>query len=213
MLPPFRDAVALNSPLNLTKLPNDLSWTGKIAFLDRDGVINAGSENYINNPEEVKLLPNIGKCIGNLRRSGFRICVVTNQSPIGRGLWSHENLHIIHTRICDMLIEEDEDAILDLILYSPYSPWDGSWARKPNPGMLEAGRQILDAAVSGNKNNLQILYDDEWMNRPNESNSIMVGDRNVDLLAARYYGVQFFQCEPEIGLFDVISLILGDNDE
>ena len=207
LLPPFRDNADLHDYLEFDELPNNL-WDGKIAFLDRDGVINVGSENYINSPDEVILLPNAGLCVGKLRRHGYRICIVTNQSPIGRGLWDHDNLHLIHKRISELLIEEDKDAKLDLILYSPYSPWENSWARKPNPGMLEAGRQILSNSY---KENIDILYGKNWINRPDESESVMVGDRDVDRLAAEKYGVKFFRCNPHVGLYDVIESILGES--
>jgi histidinol-phosphate phosphatase family protein len=208
LLPPFRDNAEIDDYLKIDELPNKL-WDGKIAYLDRDGVINVGSENYINSPDEVKLLPNAGLSIGKLRRHGYRICVVTNQSPIGRGLWGHETLHLIHQRVSKLLFEEDKDAKLDLILYSPYSPWDNSWARKPNPGMLEAGRQILN---NSSKPKIGILYGNNWIDRPDESKSVMVGDRDVDQLAAEKYGVRFFRCDPNIGLYGVIDSILGEKN-
>ena len=207
MLLPHRDDNSLDSPLDLLPLPNG-SWDGKIAYLDRDGVLNKGSENYVNNSEELVILPGVSDSIAALRESGFRICVVTNQSPIGRGLWSSENLHSIHEKMRVLLLEENSNAHLDLILYSPYSPWDGAWARKPNPGMLEAGRQIISASENGEEINLK--FDMEWKNRPDESSSVMVGDRGVDMEAAFNYGVKGLRCDPEIGLPDVISKILGD---
>ena len=207
MLLPHRDDNLLDSPLELLPLPNG-SLDGKIAYLDRDGVLNKGSENYVNNSEELFILPGVSDSIAALRESGFRICVVTNQSPIGRGLWSSETLHSIHEKMRELLLEENSNAHLDLILYSPYSPWDGAWARKPNPGMLEAGRQIISASENGDEINLK--FDMDWGNRPDESTSVMVGDRGVDMEAAFNYGVKGLRCDPEIGLPDVISKILGD---
>ena len=99
MLIPVRDgAESLDAPLDLLPLPNG-TWNGKIAYLDRDGVLNVGSEDYINSPDELVVFPNTADAVAALRESGFRICVVTNQSPIGRGLWSHENLHNIHNKL------------------------------------------------------------------------------------------------------------------
>ena len=86
MLAPHRESAELTDPLDLVELPGGQNWDGKIAYLDRDGVINVGSENYVNSPAEVELLPNAGLSIGHLRRSGYRIVVVTNQSPIGLSL-------------------------------------------------------------------------------------------------------------------------------
>lgn len=206
MLLPHRDGNDLDSPLELHPLPNG-KWDGKIAYLDRDGVLNKGSENYINSPEELVILPGVPDSIAALRESGFRICVVTNQSPIGRGIWTSENLNSIHDRMRELLLEENSNAHLDLILYSPYAPWDGAWARKPNPGMLEAGRQIISATE--NNINIKLKFDVEWKDRPDESSSVMVGDRAVDMAAASNFGVRGLRCDPEIGLPNVMSDILG----
>lgn len=205
MLPPFRHRSKLNSKIILPPLPT--SWIGKIAYLDRDGVINFGSENYINSVDELILFPKIGQSIGNLRREGFRICVVTNQSPIGRELWSHENLAEIHDYLSESLLEQDSDAFLDLILYSPYAPWEGSWARKPNPGMLEAGRQIIQNGSMDSEKEFSLFFGHNWINEFDESKSVMVGDRDVDMEAARKFGVRGIKCNPEEGLPGVINQI------
>ena len=174
MLPPHRESAELTAPLELLDLPSGKRWDGRIAYLDRDGVINVGSENYVNSPAEVELLPNAGLAIGNLRRAGYRIVVVTNQSPIGRGHWDSDNLDDIHSEIRSRLLLEDSDAHLDLILFSPYAPWEGAWARKPNSGMLEAGRQLIDAASSNaDFDSIKLLYDAEWVERPDESTSFL----------------------------------------
>ena len=207
MLIPRRDGAEIDSPLELLPLPNG-TWDGKIAYLDRDGVLNVGSENYINSPEELVVFPNTADSVAALRESGFRVCVVTNQSPVGRGLWSDENLHSIHKKLRELLLAENSNAHLDLILYSPYAPWEGAWARKPNPGMLEAARQIISASVKNIE--IKLRFDNDWHNNHDESKSIMVGDRDVDMGAASNFGVKGIRCNPEIGIYDVISEILGD---
>ena len=207
MLIPKRDGAELDSPLDLLPLPNGV-WDGKIAYLDRDGVLNIGSENYINSPEELVVFPNTADSVAALRESGFRVCVVTNQSPIGRGLWSDETLHSIHAKLRELLLSENSNAHLDLILYSPYAPWEGAWARKPNPGMLEAARQIISASEKNIDINLR--FDNDWNDTHDESKSVMVGDRDVDMRAAFNFGVKGIRCNPEIGIYDVISEILGD---
>ena len=200
----------LTSPLKLPELPNDSAWDRSIAYLDRDGVIIEGSENYVNTIDEVVLLPDSAKSIGNLRRAGYRICIVTNQSPINRGIWSSSNLSMIHDRMCQLLLQGDKDAHIDLILYSPYAPWEGAWARKPYPGMLEAGRQLIDAAsVESSMRGLALKFGDDWINRPDESTSVMVGDRGVDMSAAARFGVDGILCDPNKGLAEVIGSILG----
>ena len=207
MLPPHRHGSPLNSPLLLPQFPFPEVWTGKIAYLDRDGVLNKWSENYVNTPQEVEVLPNSGKSVAALRRSGFRVCVVTNQSPIGRGLWGHKRLEQINQELQDQLLEEDSEAHLDLILYSPYTPSEGSWARKPNPGMLEAARQIIESAEKG-IHEIHILYGDDWVDRPDESESVLVGDQPTDIEAASSFGVKGIQCSQTIGISEVMSQII-----
>ena len=209
MLPPHRHDSPLEAPLGLSGLPKNADWDGRIAYLDRDGVLNHWKENYVNSPEEVEILPGSGEAITSLREMGFRICVVTNQSPIGRGLWGHDALAQINGKLQELLLKEDQGAEIDLILYSPYSPSEGSWSRKPNPGMLEAGRQIVDNAHTfpGKPNN--ISYGDDWIDRPDESGSILIGDRESDIIAAGRFGVKGILCDPESGIPGVIDQILS----
>ena len=206
---PCRDRVALNAPLHVQPLPNSIPWTGAIAYLDRDGVLNRGSSNYINSPSEVEMLPDAGKCIAKLRKSGMRIAVVTNQSPVGRGLWDSENLAKIHETLQEMLLLDDPEAIIDLILHSPYPPFSDAWARKPRPGMLEAARQLLDHAGTGEEwSNINLKFGSKWMNRPSEESSVMVGDRMSDMEAARSFNVNGLLCPPDVGLSGVIDQII-----
>jgi len=206
---PCRDRVPIDAPLKLHPLPDSTQWSGAIAYLDRDGVLNIGSENYINSPSEVTLLPNAAKSVARLRRFGLRIAVVTNQSPIGRGLWNSENLALIHDQIQKLLLIEDKDAILDLILHSPYTPSQNAWARKPNPGMLEAARQLINHAESTKEwSELSMRFAGEWGERPSESDSVMVGDRISDMTAANAFGVRSLLCPAGLGLSAVINDIV-----
>lgn len=205
---PHRHRSHLLDSLDLHPLPSKTPWSGKIAYLDRDGVLNLGSKYYINDTNEVIILPEAGKCVGMLRRAGFRICICTNQSPIDRGWWDHSRLAKIHDYIQGKLLEEDDDAILDLILYSPYHPISNSFARKGSPGMLQAGRQILEAAqnnLSLNKSNFK--YADEY-EKYDESESVMVGDRTVDMEAATNHSVRGIHVNGKIGILDGINEIL-----
>ena len=207
---PCRDRVPIDAPLTLHPLPDSIPWSGAIAYLDRDGVLNIGSENYINSPSEVTLLPYAAKCVARLRRSGMRIAVVTNQSPIGRGYWDSENLALIHDQIQKLLLIEDKDAILDVILHSPYVPNQNAWARKPNPGMLEAARQLIDHAESSKEwSQLSMRFAGDWVERPSESDSVMVGDRISDMTAAKAFGVRSLLCPADLGLSAVINDIIS----
>lgn len=205
---PHRHRSQLLDSLQLQPLPSNVQWSGKIAYLDRDGVLNVGSKYYVNDTDEVVILPEAGRCVGQLRRAGFRICICTNQSPIDRGWWDHTRLAKIHDYIQDKLFEEDEDALLDLILYSPYHPVTNSFARKGNPGMLQAGRQILEAAHNNlilNESNFNYA---EQYNAFDESQSVMVGDRMVDMEAASNHSVHGIHVNGKIGILDAIDEIL-----
>ena len=119
----------------------------------------------------------------------------------------------IHQRLRSILQSGDDDAVIDLILYSPYAPGEGSWARKPNPGMLEAGRQLLDSANSNPGSEVSILYGSEWLNKSDESTSVLIGDRNTDMGAAESHGVRGIRCDSSLGLASVVDIILGDGNE
>lgn len=194
-----------------TPLPNHEIWGGDIAYLDRDGVLNIGSENYINDVDELIVFPDAGDCIARLRAAGYRICIVTNQSPIGRNFWGHDTLAEINSALSTTLLSQNPEAHLDLILYSPYVPWSGAWARKGRPGMLQAGRQILNAAEVG-KGVDAFDYGKDYT-AVEEGNSFMVGDRRADMLAGLNFGIRTFHCDADIGLGDVIERVLDVSDE
>jgi len=213
MLPPHRHRSSLEEPLRLSDLPGNTDWSGKIAYLDRDGVLNKWREGYVNSPEELEILDGAGFAVGLLRRNGFRVCIVTNQSPVGRGLWGHDVLSQIHDSLQEQLLNEDKDAEIDLILYSPYSPDQGAWARKPRPGMLEAGRQLIENSEFNFDQPTSISYGKNWINRPSEKGSILVGDRESDILAAETFGVKGIKCNPETGISGVIDKIISPDLE
>jgi len=213
MLPPHRHRSSLEEPLRLSDLPGITDWSGKIAYLDRDGVLNKWREGYVNSPEELEMLDGAGFAVGLLRRNGFRVCIVTNQSPVGRGLWGHDVLSQIHDSLQEQLLNEDKDAEIDLILYSPYSPDQGAWARKPRPGMLEAGRQLIENSEFNFDQPTSISYGKNWINRPSEKGSILVGDRESDILAAETFGVKGIRCNPETGISGVIDKIISPDLE
>ena len=195
-----RDAADLDEKLELTDMPNGMAWDGSIAFLDRDGVLNIGSSDYVNNVSELIVIEGVAKAVGDLRRNGYRICIVTNQSPIGRGFWDHDRLHDIHTELRRKLLDKDKDAFLDLVLYCPYAPWDRSECRKPNVGMLRDGQRIFsqNSMVScGNK----------------VKRSIMVGDRHTDIMAGIAFGLRTFYITGAGGLCEVIDRVFDPEDQ
>ncbi len=105
-----------------------------LVLLDRDGVVNADSADYIKTPEQWHPLPGALEAIRALNRAGVKVAICTNQSGIGRGLYSESTLHAIHRKMIAHLIRVD--ARVDGIYYCPHTPDAGCDCRKPRPGLL-----------------------------------------------------------------------------
>ncbi len=124
-----------------------MAETDKLIVLDRDGVINHDSEDYIKTPEEWRPLSGSLDAIAALTAAGFRIVVVSNQSGIGRGLFSEAVLDEIHRKMTSA-VEAAGGAIAG-IYYCPHAPDDGCNCRKPRPGLLERIRDDFNVSLSG----------------------------------------------------------------
>ena len=200
---PGRHKSAIDSPVEEVEY-----WDGSIAYLDRDGVLNVGREDYVKSVAEVVMLPGAGHAVAALRKAGYRIVIVTNQSPINRGIFTHEDLQLMNDAVLDGLLKENENAHVDLVLYSPYAPNEHSPVRKPGAGMLQVGRQLLsglDIEVAHNSRQLS--------HRHEEGRSFMAGDRDADMGAAYQHGVRAFRVDPDVGLSGIIARALDDEDE
>ncbi len=106
----------------------------KLVILDRDGVINHDSDEYIKSPEEWQPIEGSLSAISRLNHAGYRVIVSTNQSGIGRGLYSIDTLNKIHFKMHRML--SDFGGHIDAVFFCPHTPEDGCDCRKPKPGML-----------------------------------------------------------------------------
>jgi D-glycero-D-manno-heptose 1,7-bisphosphate phosphatase len=105
-----------------------------LVLLDRDGVINRDSDEYIKSPAEWQPLPGSLAALARLSAAGFRIGVVTNQSGIGRGLFTEATLAAIHAVMRDTVAAAG--GRIDGIFYCPHRPDAGCPCRKPEPGLL-----------------------------------------------------------------------------
>lgn len=130
----------------------------KIVFLDRDGVINKDSPEYVKGPDEFEFLPRSVAGICLLAKSGFDIIIVTNQSGLARGFFSREDLDLMHGILLDAVWMRG-GSIKD-IFFCPHLPEHNCECRKPKPGM------IIDACKKFGIN---------------PSSSIMVGDSVKDI--------------------------------
>lgn len=106
----------------------------RLVILDRDGVINEDSDQYIKSPEEWFPIPGSLEAIARLCRAEFRVVIVTNQSAIGRGLLTLDTLNRIHTRMLEHI--QRKGGAIDAVMVCPHVPDDECDCRKPKPGML-----------------------------------------------------------------------------
>lgn len=119
----------------------------RIVVLDRDGVINRDSDDFIKSPEEWEPLPGSLEAIAKLCRADFRVVVITNQSGIARGLLSLNTLNRIHQKMLDQLHALGGE--IDAIFFCPHGPDDGCECRKPLPGLFEDLQQRLNCSLAG----------------------------------------------------------------
>lgn len=165
-------------------------------FLDRDGVIHADL-GYVHRPDQVQFVEGIFELVAAANRGGFRVIIVTNQSGIGRGLYSEGEFH----EFMRWMIGEFacRGAAVDAVYHCPYHPVAGVGAyrcesedRKPAPGMLLRAQRDHDLDLA---------------------RSIMVGDQASDVEAARRAGVGTIvyvgaECPPDaIGVSRLVEIL------
>jgi D-glycero-D-manno-heptose 1,7-bisphosphate phosphatase len=107
----------------------------KLVVLDRDGVVNFDSVNFIKNTNEWIPIPGSLEAIALLNQSGYRVVIATNQSGISRGLFDMVTLNAIHDKMHKALGQLG--GRVDAIFYCPHSADDNCSCRKPKPGMME----------------------------------------------------------------------------
>ena len=106
----------------------------KLVILDRDGVINRESAEFITSPEEWEAIPGSLQAIARLNQAGYRVVVATNQSAVGRRLLDMETLLRIHDKMRCQLAEAG--GTLDAVFFCPHRPKDNCDCRKPKPGLF-----------------------------------------------------------------------------
>jgi D-glycero-D-manno-heptose 1,7-bisphosphate phosphatase len=106
----------------------------KLIVLDRDGVINRDSDQFIKSPDEWRPIPGSLEAIARLNHAGFRVVVATNQSGIGRGLFDMATLNRIHEKMHKALALAG--GRIDAVFYCPHTADSDCVCRKPKSGML-----------------------------------------------------------------------------
>jgi D-glycero-D-manno-heptose 1,7-bisphosphate phosphatase len=143
-------------------------------FLDRDGVLNV-DHGYVHRWEDFDWIPGAREAVRRFNAAGWLVIVITNQSGIGRGYYSEDEMHALHARMQDALAEAG--ARIDAFYYCPQHPEAADEAyrhpdppdRKPNPGML-----------------LRALS--EWP--VDRDRAVMIGDKPADIEAALRAGIK-----------------------
>ncbi len=134
----------------------------KAVFIDRDGVINANREDYVKSWEEFEFLPGSWEAIRQVNEAGLKAIVVSNQSAVGRGIITQEDLQSIHEKMVEELSRHG--AKVDGIYFCPHTPEAGCLCRKPRTGMFEKAAHRLGLLLQG---------------------SYLIGDAECDMRAGR----------------------------
>lgn len=106
----------------------------KLIILDRDGVINFDSDQFIKSPDEWKPIPGSLEAIARLTREGWRVVVATNQSGLARGLFEMATLNAIHAKMHKAVAQVG--GRIEAVFYCPHSAEMNCECRKPRAGML-----------------------------------------------------------------------------
>lgn len=138
----------------------------RIAFLDRDGVLNE-DHGYVYHPDQFVWMPEAREAVKWLNDNGIIVAIATNQSGIGRGMYSDEDFQTL----CQWMQTElaQIDAHIDAFYHCPHLPEDGCPCRKPKPGMLLQGLAHYNA-------------------QPEDC--IFIGDKPTDMEAAAQAGIK-----------------------
>jgi D-glycero-D-manno-heptose 1,7-bisphosphate phosphatase len=170
-------------------------------FLDRDGTLIEEC-NYLSKPSQVAFFPETIDALKDLKKFGFVLVMVTNQSGVGRGYFSPEQLALVHNHITEILAANNIQ--LDGIYFCPHVPEDACSCRKPMPGMaLDASRDLdinltqsymigdkpadigMAKAIGATPILVRTGYGRKWENDPSLTHSVaFVADHLID--AARW---------------------------
>lgn len=118
-----------------------------LVILDRDGVINHDSADFIKNEDEWRPIPGSLDAIAALTREGFTLAVASNQSGLARGLFDQSVLDAMHAKMLRLV--HDAGGHISRVVVCPHGPDDGCDCRKPKPGLLEQLARHFDTSLEG----------------------------------------------------------------
>jgi len=119
----------------------------KLVILDRDGVINRDSDQFIKSPDEWIPIDGSLEGIAELNQAGYQVVVATNQSGIGRGLFEAAALNAMHEKMYKALAAYG--GRVDAVFFCPHTAADACECRKPKSGMLRDIARRFDVDLTG----------------------------------------------------------------
>ncbi|MBV5310085.1 D-glycero-beta-D-manno-heptose 1,7-bisphosphate 7-phosphatase [Chromatium okenii] len=137
----------------------------RVIILDRDGVINEDSDDYIKSLAEWKPLPRSIDAIVRLSHAGYRIAIASNQSGIGRNLFPLGELNAMHQLLRELVVAQG--GRIEMIAFCPHTPNEHCDCRKPNTGLLKEIANRMNISLVGVP---------------------LIGDSVSDIIAARRVG-------------------------
>jgi len=150
-------------------------------FIDRDGTL-IREVNFLHKPEQVVLTPGIQHAIRRANKLNLPVIVVSNQSGVGRGLFTSKDVDLVHNHISDLLA--GDDAHIDGYFFCPHLPPGADndspdcTCRKPNPGMFQAAAGTFEIDFES---------------------SVMIGDKSLDIEAGRNLNMKTILVETGYG--------------
>ena len=118
-----------------------------LIILDRDGVINYDSAEFIKSEDEWQPIPGSLEAIASLTDAGFTLAIASNQSGIARGFFDQDTLDAMHAKMLRLVHEAG--GRISRIVICPHGPDDDCDCRKPRPGMLEQLADHFDTSLAG----------------------------------------------------------------
>jgi D-glycero-D-manno-heptose 1,7-bisphosphate phosphatase len=141
-------------------------------FIDRDGTIMEDCD-YCDDPKDVRIYPGVSDALRRLKARGFKLIVITNQSGIGRGLFTLDQYRAVEAEVSRQLGK----GLIDATYFCPDAPGQHSTCRKPAPGMILKATRDYQIDLS---------------------RSFFIGDKEIDVECAHNAGVRAIRVQTGI---------------